>query len=104
MIMITAEQRAGLGVEIYGTGPKITATFYAEKGSTFTELHRIPTPDGRIENHGTTDLVKGLTGPELVWRTEIAPRQVIGALLRDYVAVNGWKGSPDALKRIETLG
>ncbi len=104
MSMVPQEQRAGLGVEIYGTGPKVTATFYAERGSSFTELHRIPTIDGKIENHGTTELTKGVTGPELVWRTEIASRAVIGSLLRGYVEANGWKGTPEALHRIQTLG
>jgi hypothetical protein len=101
--MLPAEQRAGLGFEILGQGKKVFGTLYTEKGSTFVPIHLIPRQDGRVESNGDSSLILGSTGEEIVWRPKAAPLNEIGNLFRDYVAANGWKGSPEALKRLSVL-
>ncbi len=104
MSMIPPEQRAGLGFEIIGQGKRVFGTLYTEKGSRYAPIHLIPHADGRVEANGDSTLAIGTSGEEIVWRPKAAPLTEIGNLFRDYVDANGWKGSPEALKRIQTLG
>ncbi len=103
MSMIPVEKRAGLGFEIIGQGNRVFATLYAERGSGFVALNQVPRTDGRLETNGISTLEKGISGEQIVWRPKAAPLNEIGLLFKDYVAANGWKGSPEALERLSLL-